>query len=1187
LSGIHLLTPADSDFITIDKTDITYYHHLKSRPTPNRIRFYGVIMRIKKLMSANRGEIAIRTFRACTEMGIRTVALYSDEDKYSLHRYKADEAYLIGKGLDPVAAYMNIDEIIKIAIHKHIDAIHPGYGFLAENAVFAKACEDAGIIFIGPKPETINMFGDKKNAKILAKECGVPVIGGSEGIISSTDEALKISDKIGYPVLIKAVAGGGGRGIRVAKDKKELLDNYESAKSEALKAFGNGDIIIEKYIEEPKHVEIQLLADKHGNIVHLYERDCSIQRRHQKLIEIAPSINVAEKTLKSMYDAAIAIGKKSNLVNAATVEFLVDKKQDFYFLEVNPRLQVEHTITELITGIDIVQAQIHIASGEKLSSKEIDIQSQETVRKSGYAIQCRVTTEDPENNFFPDTGEIQAYRIAAGFGVRLDAGNGFANAKISPHYDSLLVKVSTHAHSFEQSARKMHRALSEFRIRGVKTNIQFLEKVVSHEKFLKGEVTTTFVDTNKDLCVFKKRQDRATKALKFLANNIVNNPSGSKLSRHIILPAINPPIVKYGTPVPTGTKDILNRQGVEGVINHLRCSKEAFFTDTTFRDAHQSLLATRLRSKDMFDISEYYAHNLSNLFSMEMWGGATYDVAYRFLKESPWDRLALLREKIPNVLFQMLLRASNAVGYTNYPDNVVKEFIRLACENGMDVFRIFDCFNWVDQMKPAIEEVKKHGRIAEAAICYTGDITDPKRTKYSLKYYTGLAKELADSGTDIIGIKDMAGLLKPYAAKTLIKAIKEETGLPVHFHTHNTSGNAEAAAFMAFEAGADIVDAAVSSMSGLTSQPNMNSIVAALEGQEKCSHLDKKAMQTVSDYFDRVRRYYFPFESGLKASTAQVYEHEIPGGQYSNLIVQVEAMGLIDRWEEVRDMYTEVNRELGDIIKVTPSSKVVGDLALFLVRNNLTVADIYTKGETLNFPDSVVSFFKGMLGQPYGGFPKKLQEIVLKGDQPLTCRPGELLSDFDFNAAHQELKDQFGRAFSETELISYALYPAVFKDYIKFNTEYGDPSFFCTKSFFYPMEKESEIEMDIEEGKTLIIRHLGISEPDAKGMRKVYFELNGQPRSVTIKDDTLTDIIKSNKKGDIANPKDVCATMPGSITKVNVKAGDKVSKGDILLITEAMKMETKIAAATDGEITEVLLNQGDKIESGDLLMIIS
>ncbi|TCK60032.1 pyruvate carboxylase [Seleniivibrio woodruffii] len=1141
-------------------------------------------MRIKKLMSANRGEIAIRTFRACTELGIRTVAVYSDEDKYSLHRYKADEAYLIGKGLDPVAAYLNMDEIIQLAIHKKIDAIHPGYGFLSENAVFAAKCREAGIIFVGPSPETIEMFGDKKNAKTLAKECGIPVIEGSAGIVPTLKEALATSEAIGYPVLLKAVAGGGGRGIRVAFNPKDVEDNFESARSEALKAFGNGDVIIEKYIEQPKHIEVQLMADKHGNIVHLFERDCSIQRRHQKLIEIAPSVNVAQKTLDRMYEAAIAIGKRSNLINAATVEFLVDKNQDFYFLEVNPRLQVEHTITENITGIDIVQSQIFVSSGEPLSTANTDMASQETIRKNGYSIQCRVTTEDPENNFFPDTGEIEAYRVATGFGVRLDAGNGFANAKISPHYDSLLVKVSTHAHSFQQSAMKMTRALSEFRIRGVKTNIPFLMKVLTHSTFIDGKASTTFVDSSKELFEFKKPMDRASKSLKFLANNIVNNPSGSTLSRSMVLPAINPPQVPFGTPMPTGTKDILNRKGVEGVLKHLRTSKEALFTDTTFRDAHQSLLATRLRTKDMLEIADLYAHNMSGLFSMEMWGGATYDVSYRFLKESPWDRLAQLRERIPNILFQMLLRASNAVGYTNYPDNVVKQFIKLACENGMDVFRIFDCFNWTDQMKPAIEEVKKHGRIAEAAICYTGDITDPKRTKYSLKYYTSLAKELSEAGTDIIGIKDMAGLLKPYAAKALIKAIKEETGMPVHFHTHNTSGNAEAAALMAFEAGADIIDAAVSSMSGLTSQPSMNSIMAALDGQPKSSSLSKDTTQQVSDYFDRVRRYYFPFESGLKASTAEVYIHEIPGGQYSNLIVQVEAMGLIDRWEEVRKMYTAVNAELGDIIKVTPSSKVVGDLALFLVRNNLTVDDIYTKGDTLNFPDSVVSFFKGMLGQPYGGFPKELQRIVLKGEKPLECRPGDLLEPYDFEAMHGELKAKFGREFTAEEQISNALCPAVFKEYVMFANEYGDASIFDTRAFFYPMHQEEEIEVDIEEGKTLIIRYINISEPDEKGRRKVYFELNGQPRSVTVKDEKLSSVIKSNAKGDISDPKDVCATMPGKITKMNVKKGDSVKKGDILLITEAMKMETKIAAAIDAEVGDILLQEGDKIESGDLLI---
>jgi pyruvate carboxylase len=1141
-------------------------------------------MRIKKLMSANRGEIAIRTFRACTELGIRTVAVYSAEDRYSLHRYKADEAYHIGRGLGPVAAYLNINEIVDLAVKENIDAIHPGYGFLAENSNFARACEEKGIIFIGPSPETIEIFGDKKKSKELAQKCGVPVILGSDGIVDTVEDAMKSAKKIGYPVLLKAVAGGGGRGIRVTKDDKEMKENFESAKSEALKAFGNGDLIIEKYIEKPKHIEVQLLGDKHGNIVHLFERDCSVQRRHQKLIEIAPSINIAQETLDKMYEASVALGKASGLRNAATVEYLVDKNNDFFFLEVNPRIQVEHTVTELITGIDIVQSQIFISSGDELSGKNIDIQSQDSLKKSGYAIQCRVTTEDPENNFMPDTGEIEAYRIAAGFGVRLDAGNGFANAKITPYYDSLLVKVSTHSRDFHRAASKMHRSLSEFRIRGVKTNIPFLEKVINHKEFLEGTICTTFVDSTPDLFQYTKRKDRATKALMFLANNVVNNPSGVRLTKDMILPKIEAPACLYGEKIPSGTKDILMRKGVQGVMDYIRNSKETLFTDTTFRDAHQSLLATRLRTFDMLHISDIYARHLNQLFSLEMWGGATFDVAYRFLKESPWDRLRLLREKIPNVLFQMLLRASNAVGYTNYPDNIVKAFIKQSAESGMDIFRIFDCFNWVDQMKPAIEEVKKNDRIAEAAICYTGDIENPRKTKYSLKYYIGLAKELADAGTDIIGIKDMAGLLKPYAAKTLVKAIKEETGLPVHFHTHDTSGNGEASVLMAIEGGADIVDAAISSMSGLTSQPNLNSILAATQFTKKASAVDKDWSQKVSDYFERVRRYYFPFESGLKSATAEVYDHEIPGGQYSNLIVQVEAMGLIDRWEDVRHMYTDVNRELGDIIKVTPSSKVVGDFALFLVRNNLKIEDIYQKSDTLSYPDSVVSFFKGMLGQPYGGFPYELQKAVLKDEKPITERPGDSLPPYDFEAAHEELKQTFNRNFSNEELLAYALYPAVFKDFVKFTNEYGDPSVFDTRSFFYPLFREHEIEVKIEQGKTLIIKYLGESMPDEKGYRKTYFELNGSPRTVRIKDNTLNDIIKSNTKGELGNPLDLCATMPGTITKINVKKGDTVVKGDLLAITEAMKIETKIAAATDGEIVDVLLNQGDKIEAGDLII---
>ncbi len=1139
-------------------------------------------MQIGRLMSANRGEIAIRTFRAATELGMETVAIYSWEDRYSLHRYKADEAYLIGRNLGPVEAYLNIDQIVELALRKNVDAIHPGYGFLSESHEFAQRCEDAGIIFVGPTPETIELFGDKLNSKKLAKSAGVPVIEGSENNVKSLEEALAQAQGIGYPVMLKATAGGGGRGIRICYSDDDIKDNYDSVRREAAKAFGRDDLIVEKYVESPKHVEVQILADRYGNVVHLFERDCSIQRRHQKMIEIAGSLNVPEETLDNLYADAIKLAKKASIVNAATVEFLVDKNGAHYFLEVNPRIQVEHTVTEMITGIDIVQSQIRIAEGKSL--RDLGIDSQDAINRRGYAIQCRITTEDPENNFMPDTGEIKAYRSPAGFGVRLDAGNAYVGARITPYYDSLLVKVSTWALDFKSAARKMHRVLREFRIRGVKTNLQFLENVVTHERFLNGQFDTNFIDTTPELFVMPKRKDRATKALKFLANNIVNNPSSSVIPEGMMLPEV--PVYSgsvYEKP-PKGLRDLLLQEGVGAFIEYIKRTKEILITDTTFRDAHQSLIATRMRTRDMLNVAPLYAYHLNNLFSLEMWGGATFDVAYRFLKESPWDRLRQLRERIPNIPFQMLLRASNTVGYTNYPDNVVREFIRIAKENGIDIFRIFDCFNWIEQLKPAMEEVKKHSAVCEAAICYTGDILDRSRTKYTLDYYLNLARELKDAGADIIAIKDMAGLLKPYAASVLIKAIKEETSLPVHFHTHDTSGNGEASVLKAIEAGADIVDLAMSSMGSLTSQPSLNSILAAVEQTERASSLDPEKAQEASNYFERVRRYYFPFESGLKAPTAEVYQHEIPGGQYSNLLVQVEALGLLDKWEEIRRMYAEVNRLLGDIIKVTPSSKVVGDLALFLVQNNIKPDELLEKAETLSFPDSVVSFFKGMLGQPYGGFPKDLQRAVLKGEEPLTERPGKLLKDYDFDAARARLEKKFGREFSDEEVISYALYPAVFEDYLNFTSEYGDPSIFDTKSFFYPLKPDEEIEVDIEEGKTLIIKYLSLGEADEKGMRRVFFELNGQPRNVTIKDMKLAASVKTNIKGDPSSPYDVCATMPGKIVKINKSEGDKVEKSEIVVVTEAMKIETKIKAPIAGVVEKVYLNEGDRIEAGDLIM---
>ncbi len=1140
-------------------------------------------MRINKIMCANRGEIAIRVFRAATELGKKTVAIYSEEDKYSLHRYKADEAYLIGRNKGPVEAYLGIDEIIDLALRKNVDAIHPGYGFLSESAEFAKKCLDAGIKFIGPKPEVIKLFGDKLLSKKLAKSCGVPVIEGSDENVKTADDVKRVASQIGYPIMMKATAGGGGRGIRIANNDKEVDENFDILKREALKSFGRDDVIVEKYLPSPKHIEVQILADLHGNIVHLYERNCSIQRRHQKMIEIAPSPSLPLRVLEALYDAALKIAKEADITSAATIEFLVSNG-DFYFLEVNPRIQVEHTITELITGVDLVQSQILIAEGKKLSDKEIGIYSQSSIRKEGYAIQCRITTEDPENNFMPDTGEIQVYRSPAGFGVRLDAGNAYAGAKISPHYDSLLVKISTWALSYEQAAKKMERVLKEFRIRGVKTNIQFLENVITHPKFLNGSFDVNFVDNTPELYRFPKRRDRATKVLRFLANNIVNNPSNATIDDKTVLPTIPIYTAPFGEKPPKGWKDILNEEGVKGVISKIKSSKRLLVTDTTFRDAHQSLLATRVRTKDLLNIADLYAYHLNGLFSLEMWGGATFDVAYRFLKESPWDRLHRLREKIPNILFQMLFRASNAVGYTNYPDNVVKEFVRLSAEAGIDLFRIFDCFNWVEQLKPAMEEVKKQGKICEAAISYTGDILDKTKTKYTLDYYVKLAKELKDAGADIIAIKDMAGLVKPYAAKVLVKAIKDETGLPIHFHTHDTSGNGEAAVLMAAEAGADIVDLAMSSMASLTSQPSLNSILAALRFTEKKPDVDEDKAQEAANYFEKVRKYYFPFESGLKAPTAEVYEHEIPGGQYSNLIVQVESLGLIDRWEEIKKMYKKVNDMLGDLIKVTPSSKVVGDLALFMVQNNLEPEDLYKKGDNLSFPDSVVSFFKGMLGQPYGGFPERLAKIVLKGEKPIKERPGKLLGDYDFDKARKELKNKFKRDFTDEEVISYALYPNVFVDYVKFVNEYGDASIFDTKSFFYPLKKQEEIEVEIEEGKTLFVKYINMSEPDKKGVRKVFFELNGQARSVNIKDNKIAATVKSNIKGNMDDPKDICAMMPGKIVKINFKEGDKVKKDDVVVVTEAMKMETKIKASTDGIVEKVYLKEGDSIEAGDLIV---
>src|SRR6266567_3599388 len=963
--------------------------------------------KFRKVMAANRGEIAIRIFRACTELEISTVAVYSEEDKLSLHRYKADEAYLIGKGKSPIDAYLGIDEIIALAVRIDVDAIHPGYGFLAENSDFAEKCEAAGIAFIGPDAGMQRALGDKVAARKVAVAAGVPVVPGTEEPVEHEEEALIFAKQYGYPIIIKASAGGGGRGMRVARNKKELLEGLSSARSEAKAAFGNAAVFLERYLENPKHIEVQVLGDMHGNLVHFYERDCSIQRRHQKVVEFAPALCLTPRQREELCAAALKIAGQVNYRNAGTVEFLLDQEENFYFIEMNPRIQVEHTVTEMITGRNLVQAQILVAEGKKLSDPAINIPSQAAIDMRGCAIQCRITTEDPANNFAPDFGTITTYRSSAGFGVRLDAGNAYTGSMITPHYDSLLVKVTSFGLSFPEAAHIMNRSLQEFRVRGVKTNIGFLENVITHPVFLSGKCDTSFIDKHPELLQIQEKQDRATKVLTFLGDVIVNGSPGiTKPLKSAELIAAHVPEVDYTKPRPAGTRDIFMDKGAEGLSKWILEQKQLLITDTTTRDAHQSLLATRVRTHDLLTIAAPTSYLGADLFSLEMWGGATFDVSMRFLKECPWDRLHKLSEAIPNILFQMLLRGSNAVGYTNYPDNVVQRFVEEAAASGIDIFRVFDSLNWARGMAVAMESVRKTGKICEASICYTGDITDPKRDKYPLSYYVNLAKELEGMGAHILAIKDMAGLLKPMAGYKLVKALKEEIGIPVHLHTHDTSSNGGAMLLMACQAGVDIVDAALSSLSGLTSQPNLNALVAALRGTEWDPRVNEEGLQRLANYWETVRDYYAPFESGLKSGTDEVYHHEIPGGQYSNYKPQVAGLGLIERWEECKEMYHKVNLLFGDLVKVTPSSKIVGDMAMFLVKNNLEPEDVFTSKEDLAFPESVVGMFKGMLGQPYQGWPEELQKIILKGEQPITCRPGELLEPVDFDEEKLKLEEK-------------------------------------------------------------------------------------------------------------------------------------------------------------------------------------
>lgn len=1140
------------------------------------------IKKFKRVLVANRGEIAIRIFRACQELGIRTVAIYSEEDKNALFRTKADEAYQIGKGKAPVAAYLGIDEIIELAKAKGVDAIHPGYGFLSENVEFAKACEDAGIEFIGPTHEMMDRLGDKIKSKIVANEVGVPTIPGVEAAISSEDEAVAFADKCGYPIMLKAAAGGGGRGMRIVRTKEDLLAEYRSAKSEAKKAFGIDDIFIEKYLENPKHIEVQVLGDKEGNIVHLFERDCSIQRRHQKVIEFTPALCLSDGQRKSICADAIKIAKAVNYRSAGTVEFLLDATGDHYFIEMNPRIQVEHTVTEMVTGIDIVQSQILVAEGYSLGDEMIGIKSQEDVSQRGFAIQCRITTEDPANGFAPDNGIIELYRSASGYGIRLDGGNGFTGSIVTPYYDSLLVKITSWAMTFDAARRKSVRALREMQIKGVKTNIGFMLNVLNHPTFIAGDCNTGFIGANPKLLDITTVEDKELKVLKFIGEKVVNETKGIKPQFNV---PVFPKIPMSEINGLSGTKQMLDKEGPEAVAKWALNQKKLLITDTTMRDAQQSLMATRVRTVDMEKIAPAVALYGKDLFSLEMWGGATFDTSYRFLKESPWERLDTLRAKIPNVLFQMLIRGANAVGYKNYPDNVIREFVKQAAKSGIDVFRIFDSLNWVQGMEIALDETLNQGKIAEACICYTGDILDEARDKYNLEYYVNMAKELEKKGSHILGIKDMSGLLKPMAARKLITALKQEIGIPIHLHTHDTSGNGVATILMAAEADVDIVDAAFNSMSGLTSQPALNSVVAAVEHSRRDSGIGAEGIQKISEYWNDVRPVYKGFESDLITATAEIYKYEIPGGQWSNLKPQVESFGLGHKFEEVKEMYKQVNQMLGDIVKVTPSSKAVGDMAIFMVQNDLTPENIYEKGEGIDFPDSIVSFFEGMMGQPVGGFNERLQKLVLKDKKPITCRPGELLPPEDFDQIKTGLQKYFDLEGTPREVISYAMYPKVYEDFFKGVKKDGNFRYMGSDIFFHGLSEGETCEVKLEEGKVLVIKLTEIRDADPEGMRELVFEVNGNRRVVKIEDKEVESAVSATSTvyADEENPMEVGANIPGNIIKVLVKEGEKVEDKQPIAVVEAMKMETNILATASGEVEKIFVKEGQQVKAGEMI----
>ncbi|MBX3422333.1 MAG: pyruvate carboxylase [Pirellulaceae bacterium] len=1143
---------------------------------------------IKKILAANRSEIATRVFRSAHELGIGTVAIYSHEDRFALHRFKADEAYQIGEPGEPIRSYLNIDAIVGICKRYEVDAVHPGYGFLSENPDFATALEAAGIVFIGPSVTALRQLGDKVAAREIAISAGVPVLPGSPQAVASLDEARDIAAKMGYPVMLKAAKGGGGRGMRMVDGPEQLATALESAQRESQTAFGSSEVFVEKLVRNARHLEVQLLGDDHGNLIHLHERDCSVQRRHQKVIEIAPAPNLSARIASQLHEAALAIGNAVGYRAAGTVEFLFDTdSQQFYFIEVNPRIQVEHTVTEEVTGIDIVRAQILVSMGYALGDPQVHLPTQQDVRVNGFALQCRVTTEDPTNQFRPDYGRIKHYRSSGGMGIRLDAGSAFSGAVVNPFYDSLLVKVTARGLSMREAAARMERALQEFRIRGVKTNIPFLIKMVTNEILLQGQATTRLIDTTPDLVELPKRRDRATRLLTYLAETIVN---GNELVKG--LPEATrrqpAPIPDYDdrVPPPPGTRNLLQEMGPEKFCQWVRQQKTLLLTDTTMRDAHQSLLATRLRTYDMLQIATAYAQLTPQFFSLEMWGGATFDTSMRFLKESPWTRLADMRQLVPNILFQMLLRASNAVGYTNYPDNVVKIFVREATQAGIDVFRIFDALNWVDNMRVAMEAVVDSGAICQAAICYTGDILNPKRPKYDLKYYVDLAKQLEKMGAHMLGIKDMAGLLKPAAARVLVRALRQEIGIPIHFHTHDTAGIQAASILAAAEEDLDVADAAFSSMSGGTSQVNLNTLVESLRFGPHASQLSTSALTQISDYWKAVREFYKPFESESLAASGDLYEHEMPGGQYTNLYHQAHSLGLADRWMEVCQVYADVNQMFGDIVKVTPTSKAVGDMALFMVTNNLSANDVLNADRDLAPPASVVDLLSGMMGQPPGGFPEPVLKAVL-GDRPrVKGRPGESLPAADMEGTRAKLTELLGKQANDHHCVTHILYPKVYEEFIANRQKFGDLSILPTPDFLYGPDPTQELAVDIETGKRLIIRFLAVGQPKPDGTRTVFFELNGQPREIEVVDRSLENPAVQAIKADSADATHVAANMPGMVISIAVSEGAEVKKGDKLVVLEAMKMETTIQANHDGIVKRILVKTGTPVETGDLVMVV-